>query len=368
MSLATSYQADEYITSLSFCKERPLLGFGCADGKVFCMDMVSRKTSQVAQHQKRSHSIVWLSGGVGLSAGDDGKIFLWDGNILERDQSQAECIYEGVQEITCLAVSEIGSKRDQKIVAAGIGKKIATFELKEFKSDQKISNGAQTSNHWKVIDSQLDYEAQPGTIEDICPIPGCPEFLSAAYMGAFQFRHGHPQPVQSYSWKGNSLKISISPDSRYIAAAQQDKDLHVWVVKNKTDLSMSGYAYKPLSMTWSKDGRYLATSGSEDITLWDCSGPGPAGRMPLTLRGHIGKIEVVKFTQDPCVLASAGKDGRMILWNHRASLPILAADEMDEPIVAMDLLQMPRPNQSMQTWIAVGCENGEIRVYSLEGI
>ena len=44
--------------------------------------------------------------------------------------------------------------------------------------------------------------------------------------------------------------------------------LHGWRLADRKHLRMSGYSAKVRSLSWSGDGDWLATSGSEQLILW----------------------------------------------------------------------------------------------------
>ena len=63
------------------------------------------------------------------------------------------------------------------------------------------------------------------------------------------------------------------------------------------------------SLSWSKDGRWLATSGAEVVVVWDCKGKGPMGTAPLELnRGAI--VTSVACHPKHGLIASGHADGQ----------------------------------------------------------
>jgi WD40 repeat protein len=64
-------------------------------------------------------------------------------------------------------------------------------------------------------------------------------------------------------------------------------------------------------MVFSSDGKMLATgSGDEIVTLWDVA----AGKERTTLRGHRSGISSLALTPDDRILAAAGMDDAVRLW------------------------------------------------------
>ena len=53
-------------------------------------------------------------------------------------------------------------------------------------------------------------------------------------------------------------------------------------------MRMSGYPSKTESMSFSRGGKWLATSGSDAMVLWPFFGGGPMGKAPMELAGGDG--------------------------------------------------------------------------------
>jgi WD40 repeat protein len=120
-------------------------------------------------------------------------------------------------------------------------------------------------------------------------------------------------------WKGSTLVVAWSPDGRYIATGDQDATVHFWVVKSGEDLQMWGYPTKVRELSWDGASRYLATGGGPAVTVWDCSGKGPAGTTPLSLEAHEDYVSALAFQGAGPLLASGGEDGIVALWRPGAS-------------------------------------------------
>jgi WD40 repeat protein len=83
-------------------------------------------------------------------------------------------------------------------------------------------------------------------------------------------------------WKGSHLGVTFSPDSRFVVSTMQEPQLHGWRLSDKKDMRMSGYPLKVRSFEWTHDGKYLASSGAQEVILWSFEGKnGPMGEKPL---------------------------------------------------------------------------------------
>jgi WD40 repeat protein len=109
--------------------------------------------------------------------------------------------------------------------------------------------------------------------------------------------------------------IAWSPDGNYIATGDQDATVHFWMVRTGKDLQMYGYPTKVRELGWHRSSRYLATGGSNTVTVWDCSGKGPAGTKPIELKGHATLVTSLAFQQRGPILAAGSDNGSVLFWN-----------------------------------------------------
>ena len=78
---------------------------------------------------------------------------------------------------------------------------------------------------------------------------------------------------------------------------------------------MSGYPLKPSALSFDETGSYLATGGSEEVTVWSFKGNGPEGTSPLSLKLHSKPITSLAFSNRGMNLASGSRDGVVVLWD-----------------------------------------------------
>jgi WD40 repeat protein len=166
-----------------------------------------------------------------------------------------------------------------------------------------------------------DWAKHESTVTDFGWRPGAPsggkqrEMLAATCYGGVTFwQTGYAAPVRTLQWKGSSLRLLWSPNAKYIATGDQDSSVHFWIVKKGEDLQMSGYPIKVRELAWDHTSRYLATGGGSAVTVWDCSGRGPAGTRPVELDSHDGRLGAIAFSHGSLLLASGAEDERVVFW------------------------------------------------------
>ena len=55
-------------------------------------------------------------------------------------------------------------------------------------------------------------------------------------------------------------------------------------------MRMSGYPAKTESLSFSRNGKWLASSGADSVVLWPFFGGGPMGKAPMELAGGDGQL------------------------------------------------------------------------------
>lgn len=82
-------------------------------------------------------------------------------------------------------------------------------------------------------------------------------------------------------WKGSHLGVLWSVDGKFLITTMQEPAMHGWRLADNKHMRMSGYPMRVRSMSFSHDGKLLATSGAELIILWPFgTKDGPMGKDP----------------------------------------------------------------------------------------
>ncbi len=115
-------------------------------------------------------------------------------------------------------------------------------------------------------------------------------------------------------WKGSHTGVILHPAAEAVVTSMQENALHGWRLSDGQHMRMSGYPTKTASMSFSRNGKWLASSGAESVVLWPFFGGGPMGKAPLELAGGDG----VTCTQVAChpshdMVAAGFSDGLVAL-------------------------------------------------------
>jgi WD40 repeat protein len=137
-------------------------------------------------------------------------------------------------------------------------------------------------------------------------------------------------------WKGSHLGVTFSPDGRFVVTTMQEPALHAWRLSDRKDMRMSGYPSPPRSLAWTGDGKFLATSGAEQVILWPFQGKdGPMGKGPRMLAPHSTRVAVVACHPDQDIIAAGYEDGLILLARLADGAEILIRKPSDAPVTAL---------------------------------
>ena len=107
------------------------------------------------------------------------------------------------------------------------------------------------------------------------------------------------------------LSVSFSPDGKYIATASSDKTARLWDLTGKLIGEFKGHQDSVTSVSFSPDGKYIATaSWDKTARLWDLT-----GKLIREFKGHQKGLLSVSFSPDGKYTATASSDKTARLWD-----------------------------------------------------
>jgi len=164
---------------------------------------------------------------------------------------------------------------------------------------------------------------------------------------------------ETCEWKGSHLGVKFSPDGRFVVTSMQEPMLHGWRIDDRKDMRMSGYAARVRSIDWTADGKWLATSGSNQIVLWPFQGKdGPMGKQPQLRAPAQQPAEVVACHPKQGIVAVGFADGLVLLVRNDDGAEILGKRPGDAPITALAW-------SASGKLLAFGTESGEAGILDL---
>jgi WD40 repeat protein len=158
----------------------------------------------------------------------------------------------------------------------------------------------------------------------------------AHYNGASLWFPNAKSEPERLEWKGSHLGLTISPDGRFVVTAMQEPALHGWRLADSHHMRMSGYSARVRSFDWTADGKWLASSGSEQLILWPfTSKDGPMGKQPRMLAPSQARVNVVACHPKQAIAAVGYADGMLLLVRLDDGAEILVKRPGESPISAI---------------------------------
>ncbi len=213
--------------------------------------------------------------------------------------------------------------------------------------------------HVRARNAELRALDVPSTVAGLCFAPKGFRLAIAHYNGVTFWFPNAAAPPEKFEWKGSHLSVAVSPDGRFLVTTMQEPMLHGWRIADGKHMRMSGYSARVRSLSWSMEGEFLATSGSEQLILWPFDGKeGPMGRQPKLLAPSEARVSVVACHPKQAAVAVGYADGVVLLVriDDGALISVRAAD--GQPVTALGW-------DAGGQVLAFGCESGAAGVLVL---
>lgn len=307
--------------------------FACGDGSV-------RRTSMAGDYKPiAAHNGAILSAAADpdgrslLTGGDDGRLLR-----LSADGAAKELGSFGRYWIEHLAVSA-----QSGLLVAAVGKEVVVWKPSQREASHRYGFGSTIGG--------LAFDSKGKRLAVTHYGGATLTYASSADSGRVKLK-----------WGGSHLACTISPDGGYLISAMQETGLHGWKLPQMTDMAMSGYRAKTRSFSWSRRGRWLATSGDPSAILWPFEGKtGPMGKRPLLLGASDTLVTRVAFHPRHDMLAIGYADGAVRLVQVADDSFAVVERANGEPITALAW----RGDGQILAW---GSEDGRVGLLEMEAL
>lgn len=258
-----SQTLDAFVVSAAFDRAGTQAAFGLGDGTVRLAGRGGADWITVEAHDGGLLCLAQDTAQTGfLTGGDDGKLVR-----IACDGTSGV-----VQKFGSKWVEQVASFADGKarLMAASVGKTLHVLD----------SAGA-----------SLKSLEHPSTVTGIAFDGRGKRVAASHYNGAsVWFVASKTDNPRKLDWKGSHTGVLFSPDGDCVVTTMQENALHGWRLSDGQNMRMSGYPTKTTALSFTRNGRWLASSGAESVVLWPFHGGGPMGKAPMELAGGDGVI------------------------------------------------------------------------------
>lgn len=114
--------------------------------------------------------------------------------------------------------------------------------------------------------------------------------------------------------------VAFSPDKRILASASSDRTIKLWDINTLEEIhTLKGHSHAVKSIAFSPNGKLLASaSWDKTIKLWCVN----TGKLICTLTGHRLQVTAVAFSPNGDFLASSSCDRTVMIWQIPTTEPL----------------------------------------------
>lgn len=251
----THQSLDGHVVAACFARDGATCAFATADGTLHLAPR-SGPWRAVQAHDGGLLSLApdTLPGGF-VSGGDDGGFL----------RTTAEGETTEIARFGSKWVEQVASHADPKagLLACSVGKRAHVFDAQ--------------GGTLKVLE-------HPSTVTGLAFDAKGKRVAASHYNGAsLWFVAAKTDSARVLEWKGSHTGVVIHPAGEALVTTMQENALHGWRLADGQHMRMSGYPTKTESLSFSRTGKWLASSGAESIVLWPFHGGGPMGKAPTEL-------------------------------------------------------------------------------------
>jgi WD40 repeat protein len=176
----------------------------------------------------------------------------------------------------------------------------------------------------------------PSTVGGLAFAPKGLRLAVAHYNGATLWFPNMAAKPEFLEWAGSHLAVTFSPDNRFLVTAMHEPALHGWRLADNRHMRMTGYPGRVKSMSWSAGGKWLATSGADNVIMWSfASKDGPMGKEPAMLAPLQARVAMVACHPKQDILAAGYSDGTILMVRLNDGAEILVRRNGGAPVAAL---------------------------------
>jgi len=199
----------------------------------------------------------------------------------------------------------------------------------------------------------------PSTVGGLAFAPKGLRLAIAHYNGATLWFPNMAATAEFLPWAGSHLGVMFSPDNKFLVTSMHEPALHGWRLADNRHMRMTGYPGRVKSMSWSADGKFLATSGADTVIMWPfASKDGPMGKEPAMLAPLQARVAAVACHPKQGVLAAGYSDGTILMVRLEDGAEILVRRNGAPAVSALAW-------NARGTWLAFADEEGHAGLLEL---
>jgi WD40 repeat protein len=300
-----------FVVAARFDRAGRTAAFALGDGTLRLVDLADRDAwREVTVHDGATLALASDAGARGfVSGGDDGTF-----RRIAADDSVTDVAGFGMKWVEQVA-SHPGDKGNG-LLACAVGKQAHLFDG----AGRKLK----TLDHPSSV-TGLAFDAKGKRVG------------ASHYNGAsLWFVAAKTDSPRRLEWKGSHIGIAIHPEGEALVTAMQENALHGWRLSDGQHMRMSGYPAKSQSLSFSRTGKWLASSGADAMVIWPFFGGGPMGKAPLELAGgdNVTCTQVACHPRDELV-AGGFNDGLVVVADIASSRVLPIAPPEHGPVSAL---------------------------------
>lgn len=275
------FQLNANVTQLEQKGETLFAGLG--NGQV--VSVLGDAVTTVAAHSGAITALTIDAQGAVYSAGQDGTI------VRSLHGHRAVIHQTGGEWVNAMAVSPAGTR-----IAVAYGRSVVVF------------NGGQ------IV---AKFDDHPSTVTGLAFAAGGNQIAASRYNGVTLWSVEDLRKPENLTWAGSLTGLSVSPNDQYVAAATQDREIHMWDLVSGRDFRLGGYQRKVKEFGWTDDGSYLFTSGADVMVAWGLAGD-PGAIPPVEIGyAYSQTVSAVAPTGTLYTMVGGFTDGSLVVGEAR---------------------------------------------------